>query len=239
MEPDPAGMPSVIAWATEHFAPHVCALVAFRNRAGRPQDAVWGGSATFVRTGRRLLLVTAKHVLAEFDTMRDAPDSRLFALGNGPVVDVSEWESDMAEGCDIAALVASRTFAPEAIGLRAWGQDPWRRPRPAVGEVLFLMGYPGVVRVPASDQLMTTGRSTVLEAVVSVSDRHAIISPSDAPRQSWPERAPGEAALDAGGMSGGAAFVIRDKRADFIGVVSQGTDLAGCFFVAHHDALRS
>jgi len=233
-EPDPS---TLFEWAIAHFGQCVCSLVCFQGPAERPEDALFGGTGTFVYDGQRHLILTANHVIARFEQYRRDVDgaATLWALGAGPRAEVSDWAWVRSwDGHDIAALVVPSGFAPSAIGLATWSQPRERNTEPVEGDYAYVLGFPGEVRQP-SGSVMVSGRCGILEEVASVSDRHFIVTPQHQPRETLQHHDLPARVSDLGGMSGAPAFLIRDGKASLAGVAYEaGGDLQeGVLFVAH------
>lgn len=185
-----------------------------------------GGTGFLVSTSEQRFLVTADHVI-----------SGILDQGLTPVIvgdrgkNIALWTIiDCSKSVDIATIEIPPTFDPSRIARRYFSPARWPPPRAQRGESALFAGFQGARRIPGEGTLTAPG-ATIADFVVSSTDRHFIVADEHKERV----RRRGRRPRSTGGMSGAPVFVPRDRGPEWVGVLYEGKDTAGQFFVSHAD----
>jgi hypothetical protein len=188
-----------------------------------------GGTGFLVETSELRFLVTADHVI---DDIRGAGLIPVIVGVRGK--NISEWKAiDREDKVDIATIEIPSTFDLSYLSRHPFflPESPPRRAQP--GDSALLVGYQGHRRRPRTGTL-DAGLAVVEDFVVSSSERHFIVDDVDHERT----RPRGRRPRSAGGMSGAPVFVAGTRRPEWVGILYEGKDTAGRFFVSHADFVR-
>ena len=219
---------------------HAMALMLVPKNASSAADILNTGSAALVDTGTKKLLITCEHVWREFQNRCKADLELGIAIGQGtnqacraitdwPLLDESKrLDLSIIEPIGIRPLgESSRIFAPAAT---------WPPERVQVGELIVTLGFPGKhKRLKNDDRDIQFNATVIIDTVVSVSDRQLVMVDEAQERvHKWHGDELADEPFSTGGMSGGPAFVYRDGRLEFAGVLYGGSnDERGIVFVTH------
>ncbi len=125
------------------------------------------GTLTIIQTPKRLLGVTAAHVLQRYESDIKNGSLRL-QLMNEVVDDLCERVIDVSDGLDIA------TFALDEGLVKRLGRTPlgaWPPRPPQEGKGIMIAGYPAVERVESKDFTVNFGLFTALVVARTVTDK--------------------------------------------------------------------
>lgn len=132
-----------------------CGPLFFTASLQSPVDNVLcDGSFGLVDTGKRKLLVTCHHVLTEFRKSRDSDPSLVLGLsldmGKPIAINPEDYLVDEERRCDLV------TFDMDSIpvgNLQFFNIYANRPPKVNVGDVLYLIGFPGKGRIEESTRI--------------------------------------------------------------------------------------
>jgi hypothetical protein len=186
------------------------------------RDAEYGyntASGVLIEFAKRAVIVTAWHVLEEFQRLRDSGESVIVVCDNMPIVAPQTAFRD--EHADIAFL----EVPGDSNGLQAVPYRPrllWPPPSVSVGDLVLLSGFPKRFRQDGDEILH--GDLNLLLSVASASEGHFVLQVdyqnlSDAGRVSVPREQ-----LDYGGLSGGPVFLSDCEGSPLVGIISQAGD---------------
>lgn len=242
---DDAEFDRTVKEMTELVMPYVAPLFLLPNARARPQDIVNNGSAALVDTGEKKLLITCHHVWNEFSLYRqDHPDA-VIAMGMGntsPGIMVTSFPLvDSEPAIDIAVVEFSIPSLLNGSEKRFVTSDCWPPARPQMQDIIVAVGWPGINRRLTDDRLNVTFRSTtIVDFVVSVSDRHLVLADEMNQRRARTYRDGVTVDGSHGGMSGCPAFVNRNKRLEFIGIVYEaGNGTRATVFISHASHIKA
>ena len=223
--------------------PYIISLLFYPNPNSGPSEYIDGGTAGFLDTGKRKILITADHVIKGFENERkNRPESILVLAGgddNTKPQIISDWSViAKSEERDIATIEIPDNFSASEIGKTYSKPKSWPPERVKEGEVALLAGYPGILR-KASQRGLELRILTAKLPITSVSERRFLLAGSMDKREIF-DHIGGLSKLSSfGGMSGSPVFVSRDSNYELIGVLYQSRDGAkGPIFVAHLDIIN-
>ena len=226
-------------WALSFSVP----LVLLPSSTSGQAEILHSASGSLIDTGKKLLLLTCEHVWGKFaDYCADNPEAAI-AVGRGktsvgsiitniPVIERSEL-------LDLAILDFTEHNVFEETQQDFAQISTWPPARPAVGDRVVLTGFPGTAKRPIDEGAnLQFNAATIITPVSAVNDRHFVLADEKQVRRMWvrSDLVPNYRVFF-GGMSGGPAFVLRDGRYEFAGVLRAGpeTDPREFFFVSHAD----
>lgn len=196
----------------------------------KPWDKAQRGSFALVNAGKRDVFVTCFHVL---ETLRQAqhndPSALLVAYstfedrGQKLLAEYNTFELiDASRSLDVAVFrgLLDRIDLPnrEFIDYQAsYLEDP------KVGDPVMSVGYAGA-NVSISPEMVDLGYMRIGYPASSVSNRYVVLANESGGRQFTDYSEPPRQAVSFGGLSGSPAFVLRDHRLRFIGIISESGD---------------
>jgi len=224
------------------LSPYVAPILVYRQ--GETNAAKWltGGTAFFARTTENRFLVTAEHVIAEIEKLRNQHPITAYLGGNGCApIDISDWDTlDGDSHIDVCTLQIPQDFDPQILNKRFFDLDDWPHPRAQIQDSAMIIGFPAEHRSGASSSIEIR-LTPISDFVTDVGPRRFTIADENEEREIL-VRVCGFGVPDCfGGMSGSPIFrMIEEERPEFIGVFSEGSGgLRGTFFGAHADFISS
>jgi hypothetical protein len=190
-----------------------------------PASVVDSGTCGFIDTGERRLLLTAHHVIEGFRIRKAEQSEAVLAVNLGPGCTVTLDRLDIVDQdaeLDLAILSFPDLHAwsgehdKRYFPIRTWPIDAPRR-----GDLIALIGFPGVRRVAAENygsfEPVGLGFS-----VSSASDHNIVLADeSETFRTINRDRSIGSA-IRLGGFSGSPAFLISPAGPQLVGVFRAG-----------------
>jgi hypothetical protein len=174
-----------------------CAPIYWHQRRGSRAEILGNGTVTFVRTRRRLMAITAAHVVRRYEEAQSAATYPLQlqlmnAAFNMEVIDISD-------DLDLATLAIDDKLLSR-IGKDVEPLSTWPPRVPQEGRGILLAGYPGVDRLQPKPMEVNWGLFPALgvacrvlpDQITWVADRDAPDIETDLPLEHW-----------LGGISGG------------------------------------
>ncbi len=230
----------------EKYLDHFTVMLAITTEPSpTAEDIVTNATGSLVHTGQKELLITNEHFYAKFLSYREnAPDAKMVMSGahGTRFLDISEAEvMGLDKAVDLAVL-----HLPSQWVLRQgkmWSiPESWPPPRPDVGMMGVLYGYPGQGRMPENGVLGASPISIGLP-VVSVGDRHFVLLDENQDVQLFvPE---GQRTLTSfGGISGSAVYAIprnftpTGSDSGLCGFAYEASD-SGVILVSHADHINA
>ena len=223
--------------------PHVVPLVLLPSGTSDQAAILHSASGSLVNTGKKLLLLTCDHVWGKFAEYCETHPGAAIGVGRGKTtmgcIITSIPVLERSELLDLAVLDFTEHNVFQDTEQRFAEVPAWPPRRPFIGDEIVLSGFPGTARRPidggANVQFNT---STLIAPVSAVNDRHFTLADEKQVRRMWvrTDLVPSYSVFF-GGMSGGPAFVRRDGRYEFAGLLRGGpaTDPRELFFVSHAD----
>lgn len=217
--------------------PWVAPLFLLEADGEEGSKAVGNGSAALLDTGEARLLVTCRHVWFEFSAiLKNKPDAKI-ALGLGlESIDVSDYSViDSSKSLDLAIIGFKR---PESLdgSLKSFHRSfNWPSKSASVGEVIIATGFPGNDRKKsANGNGVIFFTRTVVDYVVSASDRHLVLADTENEREEFVFEPNLEESKSHGGLSGCPAFVERNGVYEFVGIIYESNEgVRATFFISH------
>ncbi len=223
--------------------PYIISLLFYPNPNSGPSEYIDGGTAGFLDTGKRKILITADHVIKGFENERkNRPESILVLAGgddNTKPQIISDWSViERNKERDIATIEIPDNFSASEIGKTYIKPKSWPPERVKEGEVALLAGYPGILR-KASQRGLELRIATAKLPITSVSERRFLLADSMDEREIFDYIGSLPKLSSLGGMSGSPVFVSRDSSYELVGVLYQGRGGAkGPIFVAHIEIIN-
>ena len=192
-------------------------LWCWRETGGLP-EVLHGGTVSFVDTGAARIAVTCHHVIVGLLKQRHKDTGVTCQIGNEPfAIETTRFEINAS-----ADLV---TFELSGISVEYFPAPRWRPAALAIGEPVYLGGYPKIRRSVRDRDTLDSDFVNFHGRVEDASGNHAELKLDS---KSW--FFPGDESVppysDYGGMSGGPAF-----RGDLS--LPNGAELAGIVFNSH------
>jgi len=167
--------------------------------------------------------VTCAHVLEKFEEMQvEYPNTQLAAYTTVPyftelfgfsLIDSESKILDVAifRGQQDRIELPDRSFIPYQ---GSYLSDP------AVGEYVCIVGYPRET-VDVTEHKADLNYTQLILPISSVSDRHVVLADETGERKFHDFFGPQNTSVDFGGLSGSAAYVLRNFIYRFIGIVKE------------------
>jgi hypothetical protein len=226
-------IPAMSDEAAAVMSRHTLSLAIKARRSDTPWVKAERGSFALVNAGTRDVFVTCFHVL---EALREAwekdPSALMVAYsamehhGRTMLAEYNTFELiDESKSLDVAIFrgLLDRILIfdlpdRELIDYRAsYLEDP------KAGEPVMIVGYPGA-NVSLSPELADLGYMQIGYTASSVSDRYVVLANESGTRKFSDYSVPSRQGVSLGGLSGSPAFVLREQRPRFIGIVSESGD---------------
>jgi len=207
-----------------------------------PWDETRYGTFTLLRLGERHVFVTCWHVWNKLQQMQSEDSSAqivayltsmpcLVELNGFSLVDSSDEKS-----LDVAVFRAESDFV-ELFGMRFVDYEEAYLSDPKCGEVVYIVGYPGS-NVEVGHSLADFGYMYISFRASSVSETRIILADEYGDREFLDNDDPQRENYALGGLSGSPAFIVRDGRLRFVGIVTDGSDESKTIIVSRLGCLK-
>lgn len=220
------------------LSPFVAPILVYRKGEENAGNWLTGGSSFIASTGQNRFLVTAEHVMAEIDDLRNQYPITIFLGGNGCApLDISSWIIlDRDSHIDICTLQIPQNFDPAILNKRFFDLDNWPHQRAQIQDSAIIVGYPAEHRSSTANSIEIR-LTPINDFVTDVGPRRFTIADENEEREVFLNPDGFSVPSCFGGMSGSPIFrVIEDARPEFIGIFSEGSGgLRGTFFGVHAD----
>ncbi len=209
--------------AAHFIASHTLPLAIKRNAADPPSEVISRATFSLLEIAGRHYFVTCAHVHDKFIEVQCAhPNAQLAAYTTIPsfaelygfsLVDYDSKTLDVAiyRGQEERIALPSRFFIP---------YEGSYLPDPQIGEMVCIVGYPREnIDVTATQAALDYLQ--IIFPISSVSDRHVVLADETGGRKLVDLFEPSKDPIDLGGLSGSAAYVLRNAHYRFIGIVKE------------------
>jgi hypothetical protein len=219
----PTAVPVDSAETAKFLASHTLPLGLKRDAQDEPYEVVSRATFSLLEVNRRHFFVTSAHVLEKFREMQLIhPNPQLVAYTTIPkftelygfaLIDVESEVLDVAvfSGHQDRVDLTGHSFIPYD---RSYLVDP------VVGEMVCIVGYPSdnVEVVPGRADLNYT---QIIFPISSISDRQIVLADEQGNRMFQDFFTPDATQIGLGGLSGSAAYVLRNSIYRFVGIVKE------------------
>jgi hypothetical protein len=227
------------------FSPFVSMLFFAPADHLTPQAVMFNGTAAFVDTGERKLVLTNSHVYRRFRELRsETPKLAMFLTGSHKTQVLELKDAHVVDDGGSAVDLAAFAFEhPEQVGMigKSYFRAPvWPPARPTPKTTAALIGFAGEHRQVGKDSLKIN-LSVFRDKVTSVSDRHFVLVDEERARISMKVNPTLGELGDLGGMSGSPAFAVgADGKRSFAGLLYEaGEGKEAMIFAVHADFLTA
>lgn len=209
---------------TAHFlACHTLPLGIKKDATDRPHQVITRATFSLLEINRKHFFVTCAHVLEKFEEMQvEYPNAQLAAYTTVPyftelfgfsLIDSESKILDVAifRGQQDTIELPGRTFIPYK-GSYLDG--------PLVGEYVCIVGYPRD-NVDVTEHKADLNYTQLILPISSVSDRHVVLADETGERKFHDFFDPQTTGVNFRGLSGSAAYVLRNFVYRFIGIVKE------------------
>jgi hypothetical protein len=186
------------------------------------------GSAILVRLPSGVAVLTANHVIAQYESA--VTQDRRVILQIGDIALTTVDRPAFRDDHDDLAMIAVSDQEAERIG--TWIHDPtiWPPPVPQEGTFVWLVGYPEALRSRQEDNGFTFASMVSLHRVRSSFLNHFTVELEREFMVSWGGAGIPPSGMNFGGMSGGPAFLMADLHSPLVGIIKEDWP-AGEYFV--------
>lgn len=228
---------------TDLFRPYVSMFFFAPSDNLSPQSLRFNGTAAFVDTSVKKIVVTNAHVYRRFKELKQSePSLSMFLTGSVPnkVLELRE-EYLIDEGgkhVDVAVFSFPKPEQVNDIGKEYFNAVPWPPKRPAPGVTATILGFQGTHRRPTDDSLKIS-LTLIRDNISASSDRHLTLVDEDAARISVKVNPNLDDLGPLGGMSGSPVFIMgEDGYACIVGFLYETGEGAGAtIFAVHADLI--
>jgi hypothetical protein len=226
-------IPAMSDDAAAAMSRYTLSLAIKARRSDTPWVKAERGSFALVNAGKRDVFVTCFHVLEALRKAKDKDSSALIVAyspkecqGRRMLAEYNTFELiDECRSLDVAVfrglLDRISTFDlpnHEFIDYRAsYLEDP------KAGDPVMIVGYAGA-NVSLSPKLAGLGYMQIGYTASSVSNRYVVLANECGTRKFTDYSVAPRKGVSLGGLSGSPAFVLREQRPRFIGIVSEASD---------------
>ncbi len=226
----------------ELLSPFIAPILIYRQGEMNAANWLTGGTAFFAQTIENRFLVTAEHVYAEIDILRQQHSLTIFLCGNGcEPVNISQWGIlGRDDFVDICTIQIPEDFDPVLLNKRFFDLDDWPHMRAQRLDSALIIGYPAEHRSGDTNSIQIR-ITPINDFVTDVGPRRFTIADENEEREVLLNANNFSVPNCFGGMSGSPIFrMIEDSRPEFIGVFSEGGDgLRAVFFGAHAEFIST
>lgn len=224
-------LPTMISAASDAaaymLAKHALPLGLKCSSNDSPLDGAKRGTFTLLHLPQRDVFVTCFHVLNAFRELQaNDPSAQMVAyLTSSPrLVELKGFSLIDCDqrSLDVATFGGSDDFV-ELPGMRFIDFATSYLPDPVVGDVVSIVGYPGA-NVTMSQNMAKFGLMHIGFRVSCVSERQVILANENGDRSFFDFHDPRNLGANLGGLSGSPAFVTRDNKPRFVGIVTDCSD---------------
>ena len=209
--------------AAHFLACHTLPLALKKSATDKPHQVEIRATFSLIEIGKRHFFVTSAHVLERFEEMQvHHPSAQIAAYTTVPkftelfgfhLMDSERKILDVAifRGLEARIELSERFFIPYEGSYLA---------DPVIGELVCIVGYPSDC-VEVVDGRADLNYTQLIFPVSSISDRHVVLADENGQRQFRDFLRPDQTNINLGGLSGSAAYVFRNSRFRFIGIVNE------------------
>lgn len=183
------------------------------------------GTATFIDTGMKKILVTNEHVIREYREQRIQHTDLNFYLGS-LVIDVEDRLIDINKDQDLATL----TIEPEeltSLGKECCSCVNWPPDIISSDEVVMFIGFPGIFRRLVSTNVVRFESAIIVDDVTSSSPGKFTIHMDFSDYFKFSGLRDADELTDIGGFSGAGVFKFKDsglmKIVEPAGIIFEGS----------------
>jgi hypothetical protein len=232
----------------DQFGRFVAILLFISGEGTHPSQVTNNGTASFIDTGSRKLIVTCSHVVDEFRKKKNEDPNLWIGIGfagaANKVIHLPEQSLIDSGGrrVDLATFPAPATGIIEELGKDYFRCLGWPPARPNENDLMAITGYPGELR-EVGDQALKVRLNGLAITIDSVSDR--VITSVDVDQTRLVVKIDQSLGTpkSLGGMSGSAAYKIANgAEPRLIGFLSEAGEFGGVHMpirITHADFLNS
>lgn len=226
----------------EILSPFIAPILVYRQGETNAENWLTGGTAFLARTTENQFLVTAEHVIAEIDNLRQQHPLTIFLGGNRcEPANISQWDILGRDAyVDICTIQIPEGFDPVSLNKRFFDLYDWPHMKAQRLDSAFIIGYPAEHRSGDTNSIQIR-ITPINDFVTDVGPRRFTIADENEEREILLNTDNFSVPNCFGGMSGSPIFrMIEDARPEFIGVFSEGGDgLHAVFFGAHAEFIST
>jgi hypothetical protein len=187
------------------------------------------GSAILVRLQSGVAVLTANHVISQYESLH-ALDGRVRLQVGDVALEIAQRQTYRDEHADLALIAVSEGEAGR-IGTVIHDPPVWPPPVPAVDSYVWLVGFPEALRQRTGENDFRFASMVSCHRVKSSFLGHFTVEierdSMDIPRGS----ALSEPGMNFGGMSGGPVFLMADLHSPLVGIIKEDWPGAEYFIV--------
>ena len=161
----------------ESMSRHAVPLLAYPHDNPEINGWLTGGTGVLVQTPLTRVLVTANHVVNEFESLRRTAQIDTFLGGkNAAPVDITGWEVlDRHERLDICIIRVPDAFDSATINKSFYIADFSRASRSEIDDEVLIIGFPGAHRT-ATGSVIHARMVQIIDFVKSVSELQFVVA---------------------------------------------------------------
>jgi Trypsin-like peptidase domain len=211
-------------------------LILYPHNESAIDDWLTGGTGVLVQTPLNRFVITADHVVAKIEEIREQrPAVTLLCGTHAPPFDISDWQLiDRSKSLDICVIQVPSSFNPHEIN-KTFCKVDFSTVRPAEKEEeALIIGFPWAHR-NATGLSINTRMLPIFDFVTSVSEARFVIADPERERQVLENTSGLDVPEHMGGASGAPVFRVNfDTFSELIGIFTDGGDgLHGVYFCTH------
>ena len=226
----------------EAMSGHAVPLLVYPHDNPEIDGWLTGGTGVLVQTPLTRVLITANHVVKEFDSLRRTTQVDMLLGGkNATPLDITGWEVlDRHERLDICIIRVPNAFDSATINKSFYVTDFNLASRAEVDDEVLIIGFPGAHRT-ATGSVIHARMVQIVDFVKSVSEHQFVVADPENEREIIENGSGFEMPTHLGGASGAPVFrVSLNKSNELVGIFTGGHDgLHGAYFCAHADFLSN
>lgn len=226
---------------TELMRPFVAPVLVYERSERDAAQWLTGGTVFLAETDEKRFLVTANHVFAEIDRLRESMQVVVFLGGNGcEPFEISSWPIlDRDKSIDICTIEVPREFDAARLNKRFFEINGWPHLRAQPHDAVFIIGYPAAHRSGTKNRV-DIRLCPISDFVTDVGPRRFTVADEEELRRPFLKSDGLEVPESFGGMSGSPAFrMIENARPEFIGTFIEGGEgLRAPLFLAHAEFIQ-
>lgn len=156
-------------------------IAPFTLRYGENGEVtIRNGTAFFLDTGTKKLLVTAAHVFEEYKKVKEVNNDVVCQLGNVPFDPINKVidSNDILDTATFDIEGHEHTIAKAGKSFLTHLASAWPPPPPEVGKSIFFAGFPGIERIHSKNNKnkINFGSYNIIEAVDQVTERNILLT---------------------------------------------------------------
>ncbi len=224
----------------DSLIPYAAPILVYPRLNAKLDGWITGGTALLTRTSANRFLVTADHLIAEVDQLRQRSDIVvLLGVPGVSLIDITLWPTIARDDyVDLCTIQIPLEIEFGVLDNYCFDLDLAQSTRASIGDNALILGFPKLHRQVCGNRINTRALP-MMDYVTHVADRRFTIADETNRREilinpdnlSFPEHV--------GGMSGAPVFRISKLASpSFIGILSESGDgLRGAHFCSHADFL--